>query len=268
MGYGLFAARDFKKDEFIFHEGPVLKALFNEASAQDQTLMQGQLMAYRNALESSRDELVTVYPLLAASHGIAPPTFDDAEPILDGSSLGKFLVHGQFAGSTVTREEYEAFTAKIQVASSPSENDCRIASLNFFKHYAFDARKNSSGGIFPVGSRAPNAVPGQNYDACLYLLGSLVNHCCTPRMRRRRQERDRESGNTGEPEEPQGPNCSWRIGRQGLAKFVLKKNICVEAIRDIKEGEQLTWDYGKQDVGFVCECSTCRFRPTSPCGVM
>jgi hypothetical protein len=257
VGYGLFAARDFKKDEFIFHEAPILSALFHEADSENLTLMRGQLTAYRNAVAENSDELITAYPVLAASHGVTPVSFDTADGVLKGSTLGKFLVHGRYAGSAITKGEYEAFTAKIQVADDPSENDCRLASRNFFRHYAFDAGKDSQG-VLP-GKSKPIAT--QPHNACIYLLGSLVNHCCTPKTPRRPKSAE-------ELQVPDGPNCSWRIGPQGLAKFVLKRHICVQARRDIKEGEQLTWDYGKQDLGFMCECSTCR-PPTGPhCGVM
>jgi SET domain-containing protein len=93
--------------------------------------------------------------------------------------------------------------------------------------------------------------------ACVYLLGSLINHCCTPGPAPSGSacasslKRDK---NKNEP----GPNCSWRIGPSGLAHFVKPRHICVQARRDIREGEQLTWDYGKREKGFVCECDTCR----------
>ncbi|KAK0655580.1 hypothetical protein B0T16DRAFT_384425 [Cercophora newfieldiana] len=256
VGYGLFAARPFKQDEFIFTEAPILSSLFHEANSDDPSLTKCQLAAYRNALETHGNELTAAYPVLAASHGFPPPAFDEVEPVLNSDALGKFLAHGRFAGSTITREEYETFTSKIRVNPSPSDQDCRLAVRNFFRHYAFDARKNSAGGV-PGGAKA---VATQAHGACIYLLGSLVNHCCTPRAPR--------FSRTEEAPPPVGPNCCWRIGPQGLAKFIEKKHICVQARRDIEEGEQLTWDYGKRDLGFVCECSTCRPPAGSRCSVM
>ncbi|KAK0730719.1 hypothetical protein B0H67DRAFT_48166 [Lasiosphaeris hirsuta] len=248
VGYGLFAARDLCKDEFILHEAPLLTALFNEKFSSDKNLVQSQHAAYRNALvDGNRDVITLAFPRLAARNGFAPLPFDDAHTVLE-MALGKNLIHGLFGGSTVTREQYEAYTSKIDVAAAPSEEDCRRACLDFFKHYAFEVKKAPTAvAVLPATTSAAAAVPATR-DACIYLLGSLINHCCTP------PSHGYAFGRGGE----MGPNCEWRIGPSGLAQFIRPKHICVQAKRDIKEGEQLTWDYGKRFKGFVCECSTCR----------
>jgi hypothetical protein len=251
VGYGLFAARDFTRDEFIFHEAPVMTALFNEMFSADKALMQSQLAACRGALASDPDVIALAFPSLAAQLGVAPADFDQAARVLGSCELGKNLVHGQFAGSTVTRQEYESYIAgiKAKAASKSSETDARNACLEFFKHYAFQVHQ---------GAGPPRAGGGvTTREACVYLLGSLVNHCC-PAAAASLASSKQISCYSSSSVPPPGPNCSWRIGPSGLAHFIKPRHICVQARRDICEGEQLTWDYGKQEKGFECECETCR----------
>lgn len=303
VGYGLFAARDLAKDEFIFHEAPFMTALFNEKFSADASLMHSQHQAYKAALADGGQDVVTLaFPVLAARNGFPPASWEDAEPIFSAESaepdvagsakkfLGKNLVHGRFAGSTITQDEYETYAAGVKemLIAKPTEEDRQKACLDFFKHYAFQVKRTPSIHAVellaqrPAGPMTPAMIQNRNRrnrnrssqasnpssvsatatataptetnktssDACIYLLGSLINHCCTPPasssayVTRKRTEK--------------GPNCEWRIGASGLAHFVEPKHICVQAKRDIKEGEQLTWDYGKREKGFVCECATCR----------
>lgn len=302
VGYGLFAARDLTKDEFIFHEAPLMTALFNEKFSADASLMHSQYQAYKAALADGGQDVVTLaFPLLAARNGFPPASWDEANPIFSAESaepdvagsmkkfFGKNLVHGRFAGSTITQEEYETYVAGVRemLIAKPTEEDRQKACLDFFKHYAFQAKRTATvpatsniphlpssppppppvsvpilpttaaatttSNLTPVSTTTTTPIAPStktNSDACIYLLGSLINHCCTPPqsssayVTRKRTER--------------GPNCEWRIGASGLAHFVKPKHICVQAKKDIKEGEQLTWDYGKREKGFVCECATCR----------
>ncbi|KAJ4390273.1 hypothetical protein N0V85_007388 [Neurospora sp. IMI 360204] len=315
VGYGLFAARDLTKDEFIFHEAPLMTALFNEKFCAATSLMHSQHQAYKAALADGGQDVVTLaFPMLAARNGYPPASWEDAEPIFYAESaepdvsgskkkfFGKNLVHGQFAGSTITREEYEMYVAGVRemLIAEPTEEDRQKACLDFFKHYAFQVKRTATipptavnvphlpspppplvpvlislttattttNTLTPIPSSVSATTTSQpptptttNSYACIYLLGSLINHCCTPPssssayVTRKRTER--------------GPNCEWRIGASGLAHFVKPKCICVQAKRDIKEGEQLTWDYGKREKGFVCECATCRDTfMGSYCGVL
>ena len=231
------------KGEFIFHEAPLLTALFNERYSGDTSLVESQYQAYKDAVNSTKleDSSISIisiaFPLIAAKYGVPPPPFDEIRPIIE-SRLGMNLVHGLFGGSTVTKAEYEAYRAKIQPFHNPSptEEVRREVCLGFFKDYAFESKKRN---VIGIGG----TMVTRTSSACIYLLGSLINHCCVPRS----------SLGGGA-----GPNCGWRIGREGLAKFVLPRHICVEAIREIRKGEQLTWDYGKRDKGFECECETCK----------
>ncbi|KAK3397492.1 hypothetical protein B0T20DRAFT_453588 [Sordaria brevicollis] len=279
VGYGLFAARDLSKDEFIFHEAPLMTALFNEKFSADASLMHSQHQAYKAALADGGQDVVTLaFPMLAARNGFPPASWEAAEPIFSAESaepdvadsakkfLGKNLVHGRFAGSTITQDEYETYAAGVRemLIAKPTEEDRQRACLDFFKNYAFQVKRTmipstiphlpagpAGGPITPTATATATTITSKtNSDACIYLLGSLINHCCTPPssssayVTRKRTEK--------------GPNCEWRIGASGLAHFVEPKHICVQAKRDIKEGEQLTWDYGKREKGFVCECATCR----------
>lgn len=312
VGYGLFAARDLAKDEFIFHEAPLMTALFNEKFSADASLMHSQHQAYKAALaDGGQDVVALAFPMLAARNGFPPASWEDAEPIFSAESaepdvagsakkfFGKNLVHGRFAGSTITQDEYETYAAGVKemLISKPTEEDRQKACLDFFKHYAFQVKRTTPSTraesfpqlkprpMAPAPAMTPAIIQNHNRrnrnrssqtsnpssvstaatatatapteankttnsDACIYLLGSLINHCCTPPssssayVTRKRTEK--------------GPNCEWRIGASGLAHFVEPKHICVQAKRDIKEGEQLTWDYGKREKGFVCECATCR----------
>ncbi|KAL1839842.1 hypothetical protein VTJ49DRAFT_1073 [Mycothermus thermophilus] len=343
--------------------------------------------------------MAIAFPALAARLGVAPP--DDWDGVVnwvmnpaaaadpaqglstanaDGvGGLGMNLVPGQgrYAGSLVTRDEYEAYMAPFRGsvaaasaaagasegdetttaaaaaaaaaaagerrASGPtttptstapapvSEKEAREACREFFRHYAFQvpptARNQSgrgasrqaspNGGTRPSisitgrsideagsGSRASSPSPSSTTgEACIYLLASLINHCCTPdpsssghrhlhlhlhgSIHHHNHHRSRSPGrkhrtttstdtthskdhstttnstasnhnNTHHYKPPPGPNCTWRIGPSGLAHFVRPRHICVQARRAIRAGEQLTWDYGKRDKGFACECETCR----------
>ncbi|KAK3936485.1 hypothetical protein QBC46DRAFT_357435 [Diplogelasinospora grovesii] len=248
IGYGLFAARDFRKDDFIFHEAPFMQAIFNEKDSANKENLQTQHHAFKAAVASEDDSaaLRIAFPRLAGQTGHAPVSFDDAA----FDKLGKNLVHGQFAGSTVSREEYDRYISGLKVASNVKPSEVRQAVLDFFKHYAFQVRHglgvNTPSASFSASSTsiatspAAAAVGSQSVEACIYLLGSLINHCCSSS-----KDTDR------------GPNCYWRIGPQWLAHFVRPKHLCVQAKRDIKAGEQLTWDYGKRNKGFTCECDAC-----------
>ncbi|KAK3330431.1 hypothetical protein B0H66DRAFT_62097 [Apodospora peruviana] len=259
VGYGLFAARKIVKEEYIFHEEPILKALFNEKFSSDKRIVDSQYQVYKDmaaAADRPNDKrhnnhfstsdmkaLQTAFPNFAAKTGVFPPHFAATHPILD-NDLGMYLVHGRFDGSTITREEYEAYSAAVvvpRVNFVPTEADIREACLDFFKHYAFeDMRKTVVARVAGVDAAIPSSSNASS-NACIYLLGSLINHCCTHKYT-----------------EEKGPNCTWRIGSTGLVRFIRDKHIAVQATRDIREGEQLTWDYGKREKGFVCECETCK----------
>ncbi|KAK4035155.1 hypothetical protein C8A01DRAFT_48593 [Parachaetomium inaequale] len=284
VGYGLFAARDLGPDELIFHERPLLTALFNEKFSADRALVLSQVAAYRAALAAHRTREVTAvaFPALAARFAVAPVGFEEAVQVLEGG-MGMNLVGDggggegrQFAGSRVTRKEYEAYTGCLKVSGSVSEADAREAVLDFFKHYAFQVPPNPNGGGSSTGSGGGggSAMVGaaSTREACIYLLGSLINHCCTPAPASSSSTSSSSSPSASCPssltgggknkdrsgQQQPGPNCSWRIGPSGLAHFVKPRHICVQARRAIREGEQLTWDYGKREKGFVCECDTCR----------
>ncbi|KAL2153980.1 hypothetical protein VTH82DRAFT_2656 [Thermothelomyces myriococcoides] len=279
IGYGLFAARDLAPDEFVFHEAPLLRAPFNEKFAADRALVLAQTAACRAALAAHRDLVAVAYPALAARLGVSPLPWEEARRVLESGALGMNLVGGgggsgsggatvQFAGATVTQEEYEAYTAGIQVNGGGgsdggssgggrlSESEARQACLDFFKHYAFQVPPKGSPSTANGGAVNMMMSPASTREACIYLLGSLINHCCTPPPSASSSSTSLGKGkNKGTPP---GPNCSWRIGPSGLAHFVKPRHICVQARRAIREGEQLTWDYGKREKGFDCQCDTCR----------
>jgi hypothetical protein len=137
-----------------------------------------------------------------------------------------------------------------------SETEAREACRDFFGHYAFQVPP----GTTTTGGGGGGAT-ATTREACVYLLASLINHCCTPATTTHPSAAlmtgsgKNRSGGGGSAA---GPNCSWRIGPSGLAHFIKPRHICVQARRAIREGEQLTWDYGKQEKGFACECDTCR----------
>lgn len=316
VGYGLFAARDIAKDEFIFHEAPLMTARFNEVFAADKTLMQGQVSAYRSALATHHAVTTLAFPALAAQFGIAPAPYDQVAPVFSSpAEMGQNLVpgQGQFAGCSVTREQYDAYTAPLKPAPfPPPEPAARAACLEFFKHYAFQVQPSlgvpascsSSSSCTPGASTttAATATTTATREACVYLLASLINHCCTPApplpfpftlptsltpttsspsnpttasttspsssstatataaTTGTATETDPKAADPKTAPATDGPNCTWRIGPSGLAHFVRPRHICVQARRAIRAGEQLTWDYGKRDKGFACECAVCRDR--------
>ncbi|KAK4131834.1 hypothetical protein BT67DRAFT_444251 [Trichocladium antarcticum] len=260
-----------------------MAALFNEKFSADRNLMQGQVAAYRTALAANRDVTTAAFPVLAARMGIAPGPFHPAAADTLAHHLGRNLVHGRFAGSTITAAQYAAYTAQLPATPPPpSERAARAVCLDFFKHYAFDTGYTTTSSS---STRPAAAAAATTHEACIYLLGSLINHSCTPLSpflpihhththththTHNHSHKPSHKPSLGNPTNPitngsgssssssGGPNCSWRIGPSGLAHFVRPRHICVQARRAIRAGEQLTWDYGKREKGFVCECDTCR----------
>jgi hypothetical protein len=247
-----------------------MTAPFNERFSADKSLMQSQLAAYRAALAAHPAVTTVAFPALAARFGVHPRPRGPVECLegekeverVLGSGMGMNLVPGQgvYAGAGVTRGEFEGYVGGLVVAETKSgggvlsETEAREACRDFFGHYAFQV---PPGTTTAGGGGAAN---GTTREACVYLLASMINHCCTPAAAtttnpsglKTGSGRNRSGGGAS------GPNCSWRIGPSGLAHFIKPRHICVQARRAIREGEQLTWDYGKQEKGFACECDTCR----------
>jgi hypothetical protein len=202
---------------------------------------------------------------------------DDEDGVVErvlARGMGMNLVPGQgvYAGSGVTRGEYEGYVGGLVAAEMKggggggggsgsrsggvlSETEAREACRDFFGHYAFQVPP----GMTTTGGGG--GATATTREACVYLLASLINHCCTPATTTHPSAAlmtgsgKNRSGGGGSAA---GPNCSWRIGPSGLAHCIKPRHICVQARRAIREGEQLTWDYGKQEKGFACECDTCR----------
>ena len=259
VGYGLFAARDLAKDEFIFHEAPLMTARFNEVFAADQALMQSQVAAYRAALTAHHDVTAVAFPTLAARFGVPPVSYPSAAATLSSpAAMGKNLVPArsqlQLAPSTVTPEQYAAYTGPLQPAPNTSSPEARAACLDFFKHYAFQLPPPaaSTTTAAPTTTTTTTAATTTTREACIYLLASLINHCCTPTTP------TPSTTSTSATSTGHGPNCAWRIGPSGLAHFVRPRHICVQARRAIRAGEQLTWDYGKREKGFAWACEVGR----------
>ncbi|KAK0671420.1 hypothetical protein QBC41DRAFT_300605 [Cercophora samala] len=381
IGYGVFAARDFEKGEYIFHEAPMIPATdFCQLRLQNDlehgSTQRDRLLAKLSVTESyGHVPTRYAFPKLAAQIGLSPPTWAAVRDYDGARRLGANLVHGRLAcgeGQTLTEEEYNKHINSIMAdsvrgrgpATTPVQKT-RVAA-DFFRAYAFQAKP-------PDNTVAPN--PRARRQATIYLVASLVNHCCTPRQRLRKRVLGGDSGpataaasrvsvtsskksgskengdnhggdgNGGnkkggssdegddgnpaakakpaakanpivtKPEDPdaitpappleppktttqefhgtkdvvsdhsggedgeggeankasgepvplnagpnlrhQGPNCEWRIGSGGLARFVLQHHIAVRATRPIRAGEELLWDYGKKEKNFTCLCPTC-----------
>ncbi|KAH8885131.1 SET domain-containing protein [Thozetella sp. PMI_491] len=232
IGLGLFAARHIAKGEFIFHERPFVTAVFNEMNSDNRDDMRTQEAAVKQAQAGPpRLAMDLAFPHLAAVTGHFPYGYDsDVIPIAE---LGINLVHGRLESELMgSPDELRSYVHGLQVADSPSKTQRRTACREFFKHYAFQSRASKS------SAAAPSSLTPSK--ACVYLLGSLINHCCP-----------------GNP----GPNCEFQVGPGGLSKFVERDAIAVRARRDIKAGKELTFNYGKQRKGFDCHCKTCESKP-------
>ncbi len=246
-----------------------MTALFNEAFASDKALVQSQAAACRAAFASRPAVTAAAFPGLAVRFaGVVPAGYGEVEKVLgDAGEMGRGLVegHGRFAGWDVTREEYEAYVARLAPSSSaaaattqPDVETRREACLSFFKHYAFQVPPSQSTTASSPSTTTPTTTSSSTTtrEASIYLLASLINHRCTPPPST--SSHHTSSANSSSSSSSSGPNCSWRIGPSGLAHFVRPRHICVQARRAIRAGEQLTWDYGKREKGFACECDTCR----------
>ncbi len=229
MGLGVFAARPISRGEFIFHERPVITGLFNEQDSDNANDMKTQEEAVQASLTTStRLAVGLAFPRQAAEVGLSVFSQSVPDPLPFGE-IGTKLVHGildpDMGGDDL--EGYLKYVRSVSPSETPTKSQRRKACRDFFKEYAFQVRPPNS------ATRAPSQEPSK---ACIYLLGSLINHCCA-----------------GSP----GPNCEFQIGPSGLSKFVEEKAIVVRARRDIPAGQQLSINYGKLRKGFDCHCETC-----------
>ncbi|KAK0718930.1 hypothetical protein B0T21DRAFT_58922 [Apiosordaria backusii] len=376
IGYGIFAARDFEAGEYIFHEAPVIgptnfcqfRQINDKAHGPDQfrevmTLMQNKY--------SSRF-MQFAFPGVATEMGLLFPTYAQLQKSTVLQNMGFQLKHGRLVsgpGQQVTEEEYKQHVLKLYDVvlargGRTADIDKRVKiCADFFRGYAFQDFKG-----------VPNRDPKATCKATIYILASLINHCCTPKQKLRKKSLDEASasgsgsssvvsadnsdanltgnnndggtgsggdnagdsinntgnnnigdnagdnssdnsndtdnntagdnnhdnnnaadnnsnnsnppsGHSSQPSQPsqppgtssttssrkhhpKGPNCEWRIGPGGLAKFIEPHHIVVQAKRPIKRGEELTWDYGKQHQTFTCLCSTCDSGPNRACCVL
>ncbi|KAK4649174.1 uncharacterized protein QC761_116640 [Podospora bellae-mahoneyi] len=360
IGYGVFAARDFRKGDFIFHEAPLIDPTdFCELREfNDEHHGPGQMLDLVTALSlADASQMRFAFPKLAAELGKTLPTSQELTGADLNPLLGTRLVHGQLAWPpNELWEKYDKYIKRIREGvvargggSKASVEDRVKIAADFFRSHAFQAEIEGNQNPHPAATRP----------ATIYLLASLVNHCCQPpearRVLKRRtaakdspvvareipelrlanflanlkkesenadntassskspstggkagtsdnntaigsgsknnaddsdaitpapktaqestgtkdfsehsdpddgeEEEDNASGSNSLNQRQRGPNCEWRIGPGQLAKFVLPHHIAVKATRDIKAGEELTWDYGKKKQGFSCRCATCR----------
>ncbi|KAK0703618.1 hypothetical protein B0T26DRAFT_609514, partial [Lasiosphaeria miniovina] len=252
MGYGLFAARDIRQNEAILHEAPFMTAYFDERFPDDMTNTASQRGAYMESFHAHRSNLIAAFPRLAARHGYGPLDYAQADTCL--SNLTTHLRHGQCDPSTVTQAEYEAFTNTIiptKTVVGSDGNACR----EFFRDYAFKVQPKHSSTQAAAGAAASDQAGAFKQEACVYLLGSLINHRCRPFPNKNKPASIGVDAKYGGP---QGPNCEWRIGPSALTRFAQEKHIVVDALRDIRKGEELTWDYHKKVLGFICQCDICQ----------
>lgn len=270
IGLGLFAARDVAKDEYIFHEAPVMTATFNRLRHLNEKHEINQFGVVVNAHELDHSVRVA-FPGVYSDLGRMPFTYDYVVANDLFNRLARNLVpgHGQLAGADIEKNRYEAWIgqfAKDPPFDIPETARFREVAADFIRQYAFI--EGSEGAVYAVGrgSNLPLANTTKDVTANVYLLASLINHCCTPPVDKTTGKSPTEDDNG----RPIGPNCAFRVGRQGLARFVLPQHIVVQANRDIREGEQLTWSYGKDrsQLGFSCMCDTCNTAPRGRCHVL
>lgn len=242
-----------------------MEAAYNEHRkyARLGSLIESQYQAYR-AVTSSPDLqrcFATAFPRFAAQMGVHYQLSKDALLEVLNREIGRNMIHGRLDASDVTPENYNEIQSNL-TPNSASRKQPRDICHDFFKNYAFQSRN--------VGqqSRIDAATTVQAY---IYLLASLINHRCQPkeskvdRLLARLSKKMSDQNTTGGPAPPvgeapsdSGPNCTWQISPGGLAKFIPDKSIAVRAKRNISKGEELTWDYGKKNMGFKCLCRTCK----------
>ncbi|KAK4170133.1 hypothetical protein QBC43DRAFT_294996 [Cladorrhinum sp. PSN259] len=246
IGYGLFAARDIQAEEYIFHERPFLTAPFNQT--RDLNNQNAQFNAINAISPVDNSLLRAAFPGPSACRDNAPFPYHEVKPFLD-VQLGKNLVGGQLVASQITEDVYNAWIVQFR-HELLSEQRRREIAARFFRDYAFLEQREG-------------AKRQQTAAAHIYLLASLMNHRCMPAV-------DKVLGvapTHDAANNPIGPNCTFRIGRGGLCQFPANNQIVVEARRDIAEGEELTWDYGKKIRSFNCMCDICLSRPRNWCAV-
>lgn len=253
VGFGVFAARNFRKGEHIFHEAPIMVAPYSQVAPDRRELVYEQRKAYQKAREDHPDAVSVAFPQVAAAVGLQLPDLSLMREHFR-KLMGAKLVHGRYETTALSAQAYLDYIKPFYESQDHSFDNEGDAVNQLFRNYAFNASNNRHGDLKSINPLADATAPS---DGCIYLLGSLINHCCTPAGK---DLFDSEK-NTNPITDGAGPNCNWRIGPSGLAKFVGDKHILVTAKRDIANGEQLTWDYGKKRLKFHCQCDTCNRKP-------
>ncbi|KAK4218788.1 hypothetical protein QBC37DRAFT_274160, partial [Rhypophila decipiens] len=259
IGLGLVAARPLHRGDWIFHEAPAMDVPYvpNRAYIGTDFITNGQLAEYENATQSwhGMELLRIAYPWFASEMGLPTHIWHRAGPALN-HGLGHRLVQGKQGPREVDREEYEQWISRFTPKAPMADADAQRAAhqqicRQFFHSYAFtDVKETAKQG----NSKNPNAIRR----AYFYLLASLINHRCTP-FKKTVHERIHNIGRDATGAVPRGPNCEFRIGKEGLAHFIQPSHIAVRALRDILKGEELTINYGKAiDLGFKCRCIECQ----------
>ncbi|KAK4199568.1 hypothetical protein QBC40DRAFT_80387 [Triangularia verruculosa] len=190
VGYGVFAARDFEQGEFIFHEAPLIepadfceaRAVNDSSHAERQFTGLSMKLGHTHSLEYMKMRFA--FPRLAAQLGRTLPTYDEVLLYHLHAGLGTNLVHGKFRsgpGCMLLREEYDKHIKHVQTevvarggGPKASIPDKTIAAADFYRDYAFQDK-----GVGRLGDPA-TADPRATRKATIYLLASLINHCCKP----------------------------------------------------------------------------------------
>ncbi|KAK4189705.1 hypothetical protein QBC35DRAFT_379588 [Podospora australis] len=250
QGYGLIAARAFSKGELIFSEKPILKAQFSAIPGPHQTeraRAQWAEFAQVAATEGKALTLAAAFPKLFLSLGFPVLCYENFLVQCVPELIGQKICNSDqsFAGTNIEKKAYTRFINRLKwkkPLGTPTL-DQQLRTINsFFRFYSF------GGG--PAGESASATNATQDREAYVYLLASLINHCC--------KGDSSMDATTGEPTTSHpGPNCSFRIGPNQLVRFPADDEIVVQAERDIADGDELTWDYGKANSEFVCLCKTC-----------
>ena len=199
-------------------------------------------------MKNRRDAMLIYYPKVAlrAGYGDAPPprwSINGLLPRALGQSDVQFCIPDARADEEYfgdLRRQWKK-DQKYRFSTAGYLQKQKQVVFEFFKHYAFDRSTTS----VVADLQAPQWALSGRRPCYIYPLGSLINHCCPVKDK-------------GVDDPGRGPNCEAHIGPSGLTKFPGRDDLAIRARRDIEKGTELTLDYGKRKMGFVCKCVGCQ----------
>lgn len=246
-GYRLFAAQDFKKDEYIFVEqGHLMGAKFNPADPEDKDCLDTECDAFHAAMVQHPTVLGTTFPELAITHYIADDNHTFMNEALE-TIFPKAEIRISGEDGAELREYMKQFHQKAAIHEFFREHAfCSPSDLVLPSPLARPTPATAASSTVRIALN--DATRPTQKPQYIFSLLSLLSHCC-PLFK---TETGAETETETKPQD--GPNCAWFLGNTHFAKFIGTEGLAIRATRNIKEGEELTVLFPRREKG----CDACK----------